>query len=254
MSVGAIGRHGGSSGYNVPVRLLLSPALAVLTLAVSASAADHAVLRNGFSIRHERRDVVDGTTRLYLSAAPDAGYVEVASSEIARFERDDYTPPPPEPPAPSPNLNQLIAAAGRTHGLDADLIASVVIAESALNPRAVSPKGARGLMQLMPATASELGVKDAFDPIQNIDGGTRYLRHLLTLYNNDLARALAAYHAGPQRVAQYKGVPPYRETRRYVARVIQGFNRKKLAAKNQPAGKAAPNPTAAARTAAALAP
>jgi len=126
--------------------------------------------------------------------------------------------------------------------VDPDLIRSVIKAESGFNPRAVSPKGAQGLMQLMPATANQLGVKDAFAPGENIEGGTRYLRDLLVLYNNDMAKALAAYNAGPQRVAQYNGVPPYRETHAYVARVIKDFNSTKLAAR----AAAKPKPQAAA--------
>ncbi len=113
--------------------------------------------------------------------------------------------------------------------MDADFIASVIRAESGNNPHAVSRKGAQGLMQLMPGTASKLGVKNSFDPAENVDGGVRYLRELLLLYNNDMVKALAAYNAGPQRVQQYKGVPPYRETHAYVARVINDYNRKKLA-------------------------
>ncbi|HLI64573.1 MAG TPA: lytic transglycosylase domain-containing protein, partial [Terriglobales bacterium] len=98
---------------------------------------------------------------------------------------------------------------------------------------AVSPKGAQGLMQLMPKTALQLGVKNSFDPEDNVDGGVRYLRALLLYYNNDMVKALAAYNAGPQRVQQYHGVPPYRETRAYVARVIRDYNRKKIAERKQ---------------------
>jgi soluble lytic murein transglycosylase-like protein len=105
----------------------------------------------------------------------------------------------------------------------------VIHAESGFNPRALSPKGAQGLMQLMPKTAANLGVANAFDPGANVEGGTRYLRELLELYNFDIPKALAAYNAGPLRVKQYRGVPPYSETRAYVARIIRDFNRKKLA-------------------------
>ena len=90
-------------------------------------------------------------------------------------------------------------------------------------------------MQLMPDTASKLGVKDAFDPAANVNAGTQYLRDLLVLYNGDMVKALAAYNAGPQRVAQYHGVPPYHETRAYVAQIVRDFNRKKLAAQKSQA-------------------
>jgi soluble lytic murein transglycosylase-like protein len=103
----------------------------------------------------------------------------------------------------------------------------------------VSPKGAQGLMQLMPQTASRLGVVNSFDPSDNLEGGTRYLRELLERYNFDLIKALAAYNAGPQRVEQYHGVPPYYETQAYVARIIRDFNRKKLAERKATASRAA---------------
>jgi len=197
-------------------------------------AAEFANLRNGFSLRHEHHDTFGEKTRLYMSADPAGGYVDVPTAEIESFE-----PAPPDPqdvalqPAKSQDLNSIVSAASEQHQVDADFIASVIKAESANNPRAVSPKGAQGLMQLMPGTASQLGVKNSFDPADNVDGGVRYLRGLLMLYNNDMVKALAAYNAGPQRVQQYKGVPPYRETHAYVARVIKDYNRKKLAERKQ---------------------
>ncbi len=121
----------------------------------------------------------------------------------------------------------MLANAGGEHNIDADLLASVVKAESGGQVRAVSRVGAQGLMQLMPKTAGELGVEDAFQPEENIAGGTAYLDQLLTRYNNNVALALAAYNAGPAAVDRYHGVPPYRETRAYVARVIREFNRRK---------------------------
>lgn len=211
-----------------------------LLLASQLHAAEMANLRNGFSIRHEHHETVGETTRLYMSTAPDSGYVDVPSAQIESFE-----PAPPEPQAQAvlphtTDLKTLVDSASDRHQVDADLIASVIRAESANNPRAVSRKGAQGLMQIMPGTASQLGVKNSLDPAENIDGGVRYLRDLLLLYNNDMVKALAAYNAGPQRVQQYKGVPPYPETHAYVARIVKDFNRKKLAEQKQrhPASKA----------------
>ena len=108
--------------------------------------------------------------------------------------------------APPPvDLNQVVSSAGAQYKLDPDLLNSVIHAESGFNVRARSPKGAQGLMQLMPSTANALGVNNAFDPAQNVDGGSKYLRELLERYNFDLVKALAAYNAGPQRVEQYHG-------------------------------------------------
>jgi soluble lytic murein transglycosylase-like protein len=123
----------------------------------------------------------------------------------------------------------MLARAGADHNLDVDLLASVVKAESDGNARAVSRAGARGLMQLMPGTAAGLGVKDSFQPDQNVRGGSTYFDALLTRYHDNLALALAAYNAGPEAVDKYHGIPPYRETQAYVARVIHEFNRRVLA-------------------------
>jgi soluble lytic murein transglycosylase-like protein len=210
----------------------------IALLATQLHAAELANLRNGFSLRHEHHEVIGDTTRLYMSNDPAGGYVDVPTAEVESFE-----PAPPDPqeastPAKNVDLKTIVAAASSQHQIDADFIASVIAAESANNPHAVSPKGAQGLMQLMPSTASKLGVKDSFDPADNVDGGVRYLRQLLLLYNGDMAKALAAYNAGPQRVQQYNGVPPYRETHAYVARIIKDFNRKKLAQRQQAATQA----------------
>jgi hypothetical protein len=215
----------------LPAQLALG--LCLLGASLFASAADVAVLRNGFSIRHQRREVVGSATRLYLGADRD-GYVDVPTEDIDRFEQDLSIP---VAGPSSQSMNEVINAVSGRHHLDPDLINSVIHAESGFNPRAVSRKGAQGLMQLMPLTASRLGVVDAFDPSDNLEGGTRYLRELLERYNFDLIKALAAYNAGPQRVEQYHGVPPYYETQTYVARIIRDFNRKKLA-ERKPALKA----------------
>jgi soluble lytic murein transglycosylase-like protein len=211
-------------------------------LALTCSAADTAVLRNGFSIRHERRQVIGAITRLYVNG-DDSSFVDVPTSEIDHFEAapdessqtkavSQSNPQASSEKSARPvDLNEVVNAASGAYRLDPDLVNSVIRAESGFNVRAVSPKGAQGLMQLMPQTASQLGVQNPFDPQANVEGGTRYLRELLERYDFDLVKALAAYNAGPQRVEQYGGVPPYYETKAYVARVVRDFNKKKLAAK-----------------------
>jgi soluble lytic murein transglycosylase-like protein len=212
------------------MRRVLQLGLLVVLAVAQVPAAEFANLSNGFNIRHERRETLGEITRLYLGNETGSSYVDVATSQIEGFE-----PAPPEPKVDTPqlsmkqDLNGIINSASSRSQIDADFIASVIRAESANNPRAVSRKGAQGLMQLMPQTANNLGVKNSFDPEENVAGGVRYLRALLLQYNGDAAKALAAYNAGPQRVQQYNGVPPYRETHAYVARVITDYNRKKLA-------------------------
>jgi soluble lytic murein transglycosylase-like protein len=220
-------------------------AAAITLLARPATAAELAILRNGFSIRHEHRLVMGAMTRLYL-ADDDASFMDVPTEEITGYEKDLSLPLPVPAalpasiPAPSessrsgpvkaaPPLNQVVNIASAEYHLDPDLVNSVIHAESGFNSHAVSPKGARGLMQLMPATANQLGVNDAFDPQSNVTGGSRYLRELLERYNFDLVKALAAYNAGPERVEQYRGVPPFRETHAYVARIVHEYNQKKIA-------------------------
>ena len=115
--------------------------------------------------------------------------------------------------------DDIISEHARLHGVRPDLVRAVVQVESAFNPYARSPKGALGLMQLMPAMAEELDVVDPFDPRQNILGGSRYLRDLLDRHHGNVDLAVASYNAGPGAVARYKGIPPYRETRNYVKTV-----------------------------------
>jgi len=221
---------------------------ALLLAALPCLASDSAILRNGFSIRHERRQIIGTVTRLYIDG-DQSSFVDIPTAEIDHFESipDSPTPPTNPPPATLPHsfdLTQAVNDASGTYRLDPDLVTSVIRAESGFNVRAVSPKGAQGLMQLMPQTATQLGVKNAFDPQANVEAGTRYLRELLERYNFDLIKALAAYNAGPQRVEQYNGVPPYYETKAYVARIVRDFNKKKLAAKSSKPSSAK-KPTAA---------
>ena len=128
----------------------------------------------------------------------------------------------PALPDLSPYAREIQEAAGR-YGVEETLIKAVIRVESGFNSRAVSSKGARGLMQLMPGTALMLGVRDSFDPRQNIDGGVRHLRALIDRFGNDLKLALAAYNAGEQAVVTHGGIPPYRETRDYVTRILGLF-------------------------------
>ena len=228
-------------------RLILVAALAIAAL--PCFGGEVAVLRNGFSIRHERREIVGDVTRLYVNH-DGSSFVDVPTAEIEHFEAAPDEPPSSPRlsastkklvPTPAPflraaqpgpaalHLDDVVNSASGRYRLDPDLVNSVIKAESGFNVRAVSPKGAQGLMQLMPGTASSLGVSNAFDPEANVEGGTKYLRELLERYNFDLVKALAAYNAGPQRVEQFGGVPPYYETRAYVAKVVRDFNKKKAA-------------------------
>jgi len=220
--------------------LLITVASVACLAACSASAraAERVTLRNGFAMDCDHHAKAESRVRLYLTASED-NYIEFAPQEIAGVESipDPPRASPVTAPAvsPSPDSNaplnpadlaEMLANAGREHNLDVDLLASVVKAESAGNARAVSRTGARGLMQLMPGTAANLGVEDSFMPDQNVRGGSIYLDELLTRYHDNLALALAAYNAGPAAVDKYHGIPPYRETRAYVARVIHEFNRR----------------------------
>lgn len=203
--------------------------------------AEHVTLKNGFEVDCVRREVVGDKVRLYTSGtnymdvAGDAVVrVEVVAPEkgqqqVLRFAQDDKFNKGGVNLTKA-EMGEMLSRSGVAHNIDADLLASVVRAESGGQVRAVSRTGAKGLMQLMPGTAKQLGVEDSFKPEQNIAGGTAYLDALLTRYHDNMALALAAYNAGPGAVDKYHGVPPYRETQAYVARVIREFNRLKMAA------------------------
>jgi soluble lytic murein transglycosylase-like protein len=239
---------------------------AILVLAqLSAFAGQIAVLRNGFSIHFDRKEQSGNSTRLFTAT----GYLDIASDQITSFEEDETplipepqaVAPPAAPLAtqhlenkPSAkslsaaqpvataskmaapaiaaqaiDLDQVVREASSRNRLDPDFVSSVIMAESQFKTHAVSKKGAQGLMQLMPATAAQLGVTDPFDPRANVEAGTAHLSALLDRYNNDPIKALAAYNAGAHRVKQYNGVPPYRETRAYVSKIVRDFNAKKRA-------------------------
>lgn len=220
-----------SCDNNPLIRRTVQLVFLLFALGMTCFAGEVAHLRNGFTIRHDRREVMGDKTRLFTGT----GYMDVLTSEIESFEKDDTPAPAPATQAtaasaiPAKSIDQHLTEASTSSGIDRDFLESVIHHESGFNPNAVSRKGARGLMQLMPDTANQLGVKDSFDPGQNIQGGTTYLKQLLELYHGDALKALAAYNAGPQRVEQYKGVPPYPETRAYVAGIIREYNRKKMA-------------------------
>jgi hypothetical protein len=213
----------------------LLTALAVF-LPASARAAEHITLKNGFDLICDHRQVDGDRVRLYLDDG-EANFVDVGATEIVAVEHVDLPRAADAQPAKqnaSSNdakltpqaMHELLEQAGEAHDLDVDLLASVVRAESGGNPHAVSRTGAQGLMQLMPKTAADLGVSNSFAPGENVNGGTAYLDALLKKYHDNLALALAAYNAGPAAVERWHGVPPYRETRAYVARVIHEFNRR----------------------------
>ncbi|MGB6973288.1 MAG: lytic transglycosylase domain-containing protein [Terracidiphilus sp.] len=227
-----------------------SAIVALALLATAAHAAERVELRNGFTMTCDHHARVDGKVRLYLGAGED-NYIALMPDEIAGYDSvtdarpdsrpvtssDTHPDPAPNTPDATPETNehaQLNAAdlremlnrAGKAHNLDVDLLASVVKAESDGQAHAVSRAGARGLMQLMPETAQTLGVKDSFNPGENVRGGSAYLDALLRRYHENLALALAAYNAGPEAVDRSHGIPPYAETRAYVARVIHEFNRR----------------------------
>ena len=167
-----------------------------------------------------RLSALDGTIH-YTNAPTDP-----------RYQRSGMTPPPAAAPASGPNVpvalspsatasySSHIRDAAARYGVSERLVSAVIRVESGFNAKAISRKGARGLMQLMPATATMLGVRDSFDPLENIDGGVRHLRGLIDRFNN-VPLALAAYNAGEQAVTQHRGIPPYPETQDYVARILR---------------------------------
>ena len=206
-------------------------ALGAAGLFPTPASADYAVLRSGARLHitsYER----DGE-RVRLTV--DGGTVNVAAADLVAVEPEEHFAAVPAAPEAAPGpFGKLIHAAAEKHGVDESLIRWVIAVESNFNPRAVSQKRAQGLMQLLPATAALYSVANIFDPAENIDAGTHYLKDLLARYRGDLRLALAAYNAGPEMVQRYGGVPPFAETQKYV-RVITGHmaaREQSLVAKN----------------------
>lgn len=183
-----------------------------------------------------------GWADIYAYTAPDGA---VTLSNVPVDDRysvlvaapDGATAAPVRPPQTSvlparrSRYEKVVEDAARAHGLDSALLHAVIAVESGYDPKAVSKKGAAGLMQLMPATAKRYGVADAFDPVQNVRGGARYLRDLLDLFDSDTRLALAAFNAGEHAVIKHgRRIPPYRETLRYVPKVLDHYRRQRVAA------------------------
>jgi soluble lytic murein transglycosylase-like protein len=234
--------------------VIVTGTLALLWMALPAHAAERVTLANGFDLVCNHHQLIDGKVRIYLKATePD--FFDLNPAEVTGYE----TVPDPAPAQPesisaasqnsSPikasaaavpesehltaqDLHQILSKPSAEHNVDEDLLASLIKAESGGHTRAISRTGARGLMQLMPGTARQLGVSDSFAPEQNVRGGTAYFDSLLNRYHDNIALALAAYNAGPGAVDRYHGIPPYRETQLYVARVIHEFNRRVIARRN----------------------
>jgi len=200
---------------------------ASLALAASPAVvrADYLVLRSGARMSVNSYELLGEKYRVQI----DGGWAEIAASEVVAIEPEEIFVPAPKLPLEQAPFGGLIRKASEKYGVDADLVFSVVAAESNFNPRAVSRRNACGLMQLLPETARRLGVKDIYDPAQNIEGGTRYLRDLLKQYQGDLALTLAAYNAGPGAVQRYGRIPPYNETIAYVRAIRKTYAQRKSA-------------------------
>jgi len=197
--------------------------LSLVVLAAPTLRAEYVVLRSGQRLRVTGYQLLGDKYRLQMAG----GVVEIAAEDVVAIEPEDSFTPVPAKAIVKPPYRELVEAAAARYNVDADLITSVIAVESNFDPKALSRKNARGLMQLLPETAARLGVQDIYDPQENIDAGTRYLRELLEKYNNNLTLALAAYNAGPDRVEEYGRVPPFTETLSYVRRVKRSYDKSK---------------------------
>ncbi|MBI3684232.1 MAG: lytic transglycosylase domain-containing protein [Acidobacteria bacterium] len=212
---------------------VLRPTALTFLVCAASWCGEFAVLESGFRLRIERHERIQDKLRLYTS---QEGFVELPACSVVSFEAEEAASavsPPASPiqaesshrPAPTPK--ELVEQSALNYTLPPGFLHLVAKAESGYRADALSPKGAIGIMQLMPATAAALGV-DPRDPRQNVEAGTRYLRDLLIRYQqypDQLRRALAAYNAGPGAVVRYNGVPPYRETQLYVDKIVEAWKR-----------------------------
>jgi soluble lytic murein transglycosylase-like protein len=196
---------------------------AVLAVAAAPARAEYFVLHGGQRLHVTGYQLLGDKYRLQM----EGGFVELPSENVESIEPEEVFTSLPHVEVAKAPFRDLIEGAAARYSVDADLIASVIAAESNFDPKAISRRNARGLMQLLPETAARLGVRNIFDPRENIEAGTHYLRDLLALYKNDLALTLAAYNAGPQRVHQYGRVPPFAETQSYVRRVRNAYAKRK---------------------------
>jgi soluble lytic murein transglycosylase-like protein len=208
----------------------------------SAARAEYVVLRSGQRLAVTAYQREGDKYKLQISG----GTVEVAAGEVVSIEPEEVFTPAKHADAVNAPFGDLIKTAAAQYLVDADLITSVIAAESNFDPKAISRRNARGLMQLLPETAAKLGVRDIFDPKENIDAGTRYLGELLKHYNNDLVLALAAYNAGPEKVQKFGKIPPYAETISYVRRIRRDLVSRKaaLGAKPSPSSRTLTEPAA----------
>lgn len=227
------------------MRLRIIIAMCVPLLVASAPLrAEYISLKNGNRLHVTSYELVGDQYRLQVAG----GTVYVSVDDVASIDPEESFVAIPAPPAPAAAATasdvfpygEFVKAAAAHYAIDEQLIYSVIATESNFDPKAISKRNARGLMQLLPETAARFGVRDIFDPKENIEAGTHYLSDLLKRYNNDLALALAAYNAGPERVEQYGRVPPYSETVSYVRRVKGKYEKNKSA--TQKAGTAANTP------------
>ena len=209
--------------------------LALILAASPVFAGEYVIFSSGMKLRADRHEQSGGTIRLFRNG----GITEIPATLVSGFEEEEVVTPEyvvrtaaatleatplPAETRPAQNPKAMVREAARRSGLPPEFVESVALVESGFRPDAVSPKGALGVMQLMPGTAKTLGA-DPHDTAQNIDAGTRLLRELLLKYDGDVVKALAAYNAGEGAVDRYQGMPPYNETRWYVKKVIDAYQK-----------------------------